>query len=229
MKLKEINPGMVIHCKTKEEMECLLEHLHADVTADDIWRKSDSFGRTDCIRVGSDGLLCRISSIGDYQGFGSEITEFSDLVLPQLSAEEVLDIIGDICSRYINGECQYNGEPCPLSGNSECMLNSLHNAGMSREVVTICEEWKAEKEKKEAKMEFEWVKVCKIFWIRDNNMQCVHMEDIIPPAEMPRINGQPLIFSDEIECQNILKKYIKAQNDGQRYIAVKERICRVKG
>ena len=49
MRLKEIKPGMVIHCKTKEEMEQLSKHIKIFNTVDNIWNYGNDGIRRDCI------------------------------------------------------------------------------------------------------------------------------------------------------------------------------------
>lgn len=72
------------------------------------------------------------------------VTEFSDLILPDLTAEEVLEICHEIC----RGRKSCN--ECLMIGN--CFAED--NPDFTK-VIEICKQWKSEHEKKEP--EIEWV------------------------------------------------------------------------
>ena len=144
MRLKEIKPGMVIHCNTKEEMEELSKHIKIFNTVDKILEYGNDGVRRDCIRI---------NDMGQYEGFctydyyakelGLKITEFSDLILPELTAEEVLNTCHKICEESFCNQC--------------LMMNDCFTCKYSdaRKIIEICEQWKSDHEKKEP--EIEWV------------------------------------------------------------------------
>ena len=86
MKLKEIKPGMVIHCETVEEMKEVLAHIGREKDTEELWGMKDSYGKVDCIRVlaGNYGF----GSIAFYKKHGYTCVEFSDLILPETMTEE---------------------------------------------------------------------------------------------------------------------------------------------
>lgn len=123
----------------------------------------------------------------------------------ELSAEEVLRVYKEICSGRDCGVC-------PLCEN--CFMNETMDY---KKVVAICEQWKADHEKKEP--ELEWVDICRIIEIQSNGFKkCVHEEDMIPDI------GSDYI--PEVRAERFLFDYISS-HDGN-YIAVVERVCRVK-
>ena len=88
IKLKEIKPGMVMHCETMEEMKELLVHIDSEKDAENLWKMADSYGKVDCVRMGAIYGDCACGSIGFYKNNGYEIIEFSDLILPETMTEE---------------------------------------------------------------------------------------------------------------------------------------------
>lgn len=149
MRLKEIKQGMVIHCKTKEEMEELSEELSKNiefmVDGDHIWNYGNDGLRRNCISLDNDGKYLSFDTYEYFVRQGMKITEFSDLILPELTAEEVLEICHKIC-----GEAKGHCASCRLK---KCCYRDK-NIDYS-ETLDILKQWKSEHEKKEP--EVEWV------------------------------------------------------------------------
>ena len=148
MRLKEIKPGMVIHCKTKEEMLELSKHIEFAVGVEHIWRYGNDAVRRDCISIND---MCQYDGFSTYDYFanetGCEITEFSDLILPELTAEETIKLHTEVCC----SSCK----ECPLynvDGYSDCEDLCINNP---EKAIEILAQWKSEHEKKEP--EIEWV------------------------------------------------------------------------
>ena len=206
MKLKEIKPGMVIHCKNDEEKRalyqelCRIGNIRTDLYEDSFPNfknnrfsylikdlKNQTWGIADCATV-----------------------EFSDLILPELSAGEAIKIFGEICK----GSCQ----ACPLYAVEpyEACENLCYEN--PEKIVEILAQWKANHEKKEP--EIETVDICRIIEIKpDGKKRCVHEEDIS--------DGELMYSGDAVEnCRYILKNYCM-EHDGE-FIAVHEVVSRVK-
>ena len=206
MKLKEIKPGMVIHCKNDEEKKalyqelCRIGNIRTDLYEDSFPNfknnrfsylikdlKNQTWGIADCATV-----------------------EFSDLILPELTAEEAIKIFGEICK----GSCQ----ACPLYAVEpyEACENLCYEN--PEKIVEILAQWKSEHEKKEP--EIETVDICRIIEIQpDGKKRCVHEEDIS--------DGELMYSGDAVEnCRYILKNYCK-EHDGE-FIAEHEVVRRVK-
>ena len=206
MKLKEIKPGMVIHCKNDEEKKalyqelCRIGNIRTDLYEDSFPNfknnrfsylikdlKNQTWGIADCATV-----------------------EFSDLILPELTAEEAIKIFGEICK----GSCQ----ACPLYAVEpyEACENLCYEN--PEKIVEILAQWKSDHEKKEP--EIETVDICRIIEIQpDGKKRCVHEEDIS--------DGELMYSGDAVEnCRYILKNYCK-EHDGE-FIAVHEVVSRVK-
>lgn len=87
IKLKEIKPGMVIHCKTEEEAELFYKWLKEKENITDIekieLRKGimNAFKNNYCLK--KEERLCRV-----VVNWGDEAVEFSDLILPETMTEE---------------------------------------------------------------------------------------------------------------------------------------------
>lgn len=214
MRLKEIKPGMVIHCKNDEEKKALLEeaerlgYLWANGT-----KPTKAFFPSNTLVFQVYDLKKYISWTGDSE----KNTEFSDLILTELTAEEVVPILTEICNRYNENE---DCEGCPLNGlerirnRNECPFTFKYY----KQVIEICEQWKAKHEKKEP--EIETVDICRIIEIQpDGRKRCVHEEDIS--------DGELMYSGDAVEkCRYILKNYCK-EHDGE-FIAVHEVVSRIK-
>ena len=149
MRLKEIKPGMVIHCKNDEEKKALLEEAER---LGYVWYKSkdrptdyiSSAGNTIYFYgAGTKPLSVDYKYITHSCNTNDVTTEFSDLILPELTAEEVLEICHKICRGKSCNECL-------MSGN--CFVG---NEPDFTKVIEICEQWKSDHEKKEP--EIEWV------------------------------------------------------------------------
>lgn len=206
MRLKEIKPGMVIHCKTEEEVILLCEWVKKrnglSITKDfesemlDAFRNDYYFGiRENCLEI--------------TVNWGGRAVEFSDLIIPELSAAEVPAILYEICKEYSKGGVNCNPD-CPFAFHG--MKCDQYKAENGQRVAEICEQWKANHKEKEP--EFEWVDVCRIIEVQGNGKKvCVHEEDLSDHWK-------------ELTVEVVLKNYI-ATHEGN-YIAVIEHVCRAK-
>lgn len=153
MRLKEIKPGMVIHCKNEEEKKALLEEAER---LGYVWygseqkptEKLSSTGNT--IHFYDASLLAEYKYITHSGQIGGDIIEFSDLIIPDMSAEEVLTIISEMCINKSCKEC-YLGGFCDRT-NSACSLTSIE----PNVIIDACLKWKSEHEKKEPEIEWFW-------------------------------------------------------------------------
>ena len=203
MRLKEIKPGMAIHCRNDEEKKALLEeaerlgYLWANGT-----KPTKAFFPSNTLVFQVNGLKKYISWTGDSE----KNTEFSDLILPELTAEEVLEICHKICEENSCNQCLMRND-CFTCKDSD-----------ARKIIEICAQWKSSHEKKEP--EIETVDICRIIEIKpDGRKRCVHEEDIS--------DGELMYSGDAVEkCRYILKNYCK-EHDGE-FIAVHEVVSRVK-
>ena len=205
MRLKEIKPGMVIHCKNDEEKKALLEEAER---LGYVWIVNGKNPTDETTISGSTIhiLLKHITWSDKTEG----AIEFSDLILPELTAEEAIKINTQLCS----GSCQ----ECPLyivEDYEDCDDLCLKNP---EKAVEILAKWKSDHEKKEP--EIETVDICRIIEIQqDGKKRCVHEEDIS--------DGELMYSGDAVEnCRYILKNYCK-EHDGE-FIAVHEVVSRVK-
>ena len=164
--------------------------------------------------VKSSGLTIHFHEKNEYYAFdhitwsnkASGVTEFTDLILHELTAEEVLQICAEICNE---SECLV----CPF-GEEHCFNDKdTDKSG----IVAICEKWKSDHEKKEP--EIETVDICRIIEIQPNGFKrCVHEEDI---------KSELTLGGDERQkVEEILKKYCM-EHEGE-FIAVHEVVSRVK-
>lgn len=214
VRLREIKPNEVIFCKTLEEMSALIDYFKIDMVAEEIWNYESSFeednNRRDCLSFDKYGKYNGFCDREYYEEIGRTITEFSDLIIPELSAEEVLRICNDICAGIGCGECIMRGN-CYSSGSADY-----------KKVIAICEQWKADHEKKDP--ELEWVDICRIIEIQSNGFKkCVYELDLaIEGTKEDKTLNDWLNRSAE----NELKRYISSHEGN--YIAVVERVCRVK-
>ena len=119
MKLKEIKPGMVIHCKNSEEKNLLLEEAErlgyvwygtkGKPTERSVYAIGDTIHFYD---AGTTAFSADYKHITHSSCIGDPAIEFSDLIIPEMSAEEVLQICSEICR---SGSCDI----CPM-GEEYC-------------------------------------------------------------------------------------------------------------
>ena len=210
MRLKEIKPGMSVHCKNDDEKKALLEEAERlGYVWFEIKRKP-----TEDVGALLDTIHFYAAGNGPFSAKYKHITqsgrtkgaiEFSDLIIPEMSAEEVLQICSEIC----------NGGPCNecIIGEENCFAEPYSD---KKKVIEICQKWKSDHEKKEP--EIETVDVCRIIKILPDRKMVVHEEDI--KSELP-FGGD-----ERQKVEEILKRYCM-EHDGE-YIAVHEVVSRVK-
>lgn len=205
MRLKEIKPGMVIHCKTEEEATSLKNELdklgYVWISGHDI-KDSTIWGRYKeiCLLINENKMVT-----WDYADDSIKaITEFSDLIIPELSAKEVLETMKEICKHH---DCQCHR--CSFRGNCDPTEYS------SDKIIDICTKWREEHPKEEKKeLETEWVYVVRIIKVENNGFKkCVYEEDF------PALIEKPVV-------EDVLKHYC-SEHDGNFFAAL-EHICRIK-
>ena len=211
MKLKEIKPGMVIHCKNDEEKKALLEEAER---LGYVWIVNGK-NPTDETTISGSTIHILLKHI-TWSDTTEGAIEFSDLILPEMTAEELLNILNEIIHCGVR-RC----DECPLAENGETLCTD-DKGGVKisnpDKLISICQQWKYEHEKKEP--EIETVDICRIIEIQpDGKKRCVHEEDIS--------DGELMYSGDAVEnCRYILKNYCK-EHDGE-FIAVHEVVSRVK-
>lgn len=208
MKLKEIKPGMVIHWKTGDEKVALLGELERlGYEWFGTHRKKATYECSNedlghVIHVYNDNGWKNITNSNRVDVV---IHEFSDLIIPEMSAEEVLQIANEICKH--TEHCA----DCPMRGN--CYKAYDSDKGKTVEVLS---KWKPDHEKKEP--EIETVYICRIIKILPDRKMVVHEEDI--KSELP-------FGGDERQIVEEILKHYCMEHDGE-YIAVHEVVSRVK-
>ena len=211
MKLKEIKPGMAIHCKNDEEKKALLEEAER---LGYVWIVNGK-NPTDETTISGSTIHILLKHI-TWSDTTEGAIEFSDLILPEMTADELLNILNEIIHCGVR-RC----DECPLAENGETLCtDDVGGVKISNpdKLISICQQWKANHEKKEP--EIETVDICRIIEIQpDGKKRCVHEEDIS--------DGELMYSGDAVEnCRYILKNYCK-ENDGE-FIAVHEVVSRVK-
>ena len=150
MRLKEIKPGMAIHCKNYEEKKALLEEAERLG-----YKWSNTCVPTDSRMVEIAEMTIHFYGKSEYANFKhitwsdktDGVTEFSDLILPDMTAEEAIKLFVELCI----GSCQ----GCPLhrvDDYENCFSFCFDNP---EKAVELLAQWKSDHEKKEP--EIEWV------------------------------------------------------------------------
>ena len=161
MKLKEIKPGMKIHCNSLEEYNLLEEEV-----------KRLGYGKLPIRGVALSGKIGEhvfpipedkeYEILWEYYHDDRSYTEFSDLIIPEMSAEEVLQIANEICKH--TEHCA----DCPMRGS--CYKAYDSDKGKTVEVLS---KWKSDHEKKEP--EIEWV--YRVFGAENNGEKFFQTEE----------------------------------------------------
>ena len=164
MRFKEIKPGMVISWKTEDEKAALLEELERLGYE---WYRTKRKPTEACdgkyvghaIYVYNDSGYKYITHSNKLE----KVThEFSDLIIPEMSAEEVLQICSEICR---SGSCDI----CPM-GEEYCFSETESD---KKKIIEICQQWKSDHEKKEP--EIEWV--YRVFGAENNGEKFFQTEE----------------------------------------------------
>lgn len=202
MRLKEIKPGMVIHCNDRNEIKAISDAGFVGISGGLI----TEYMTPECYVIIKKGYADWALDKNIALKYGN-IIDFSDLILPEITAEEAIKINTELCA----GTC----DECPLynvDGYSDCDDLCIKNP---EKAVELLAKWKSDHEKKEP--EIETVDICRIIEIQpDGRKRCVHEEEIKP--ELP--------FDTDKEVAEILKHYCM-EHDGE-FIAVHEVVSRVK-
>ena len=201
MKLKEIKPGMVIHCKNDEEKKALLEEAERlGYVWYDIKMKPTKIPTSNIYNTihfydanKQNEFTADYKHITQSEQTGEDVIEFSDLILPELTAEEVWNGLGDVEDDEIY---EYFQQSCLFATRDELILRADW-----KDLVAIVEKHIADRKKKEP--EIEWV--YRVFG-----------------AE----NFGEKFFNTEEEAIKRCEELVKSQKTKQyaRY----ERVCRVK-
>ena len=209
MKLKEIKPGMVIHCKNDEEKKALLEEAER---LGYVWIVNGK-NPTDETTISGSTIHILLKHI-TWSDTTEGAIEFSDLILPEMTAEELLNILNEIIHCGVR-RC----DECPLAENGETLCTKDVDAvkiSNPDKLISICQQWKSEHEKKEP--EIETVDICRIIEIQtDGRKRCVNEEDLASGSTDAEI---------KIMVEAELKRYCM-EHDGE-FIAVHEVVSRVK-
>lgn len=207
MRLKEIKPYMAIRCENAEQVYELNKQMKSDKCFED-FLSFPCYILTD--KNGFSGWLMACNkdfiSSENYNPV-PKIVEFSDLIIPEMSAEEVLQIVKKLEFEFVR---EYLGLPYGKS------LNGMLFDAEPRKIIDMCEQWKSDHEKKDP--EIETVDVCRIIEVlSDGRKRCVHEEDLASGSTDAEI---------KILVEAELKRYCM-EHDGE-YIAVHEVVSRVK-
>ena len=211
MRLKEIKPGMVIHCKNDEEKKAILEEAERLGYR---WFDGKKLPTDKTVDSGSTIHFYEKDEFTDFKHITCSdktkgVTEFSDLIMPELTAEEAIEWLAQhrLDDEYENAF----GFASPFDEilNAECT---------AEDIVKGIAKWKSNHEKKEP--EIETVDICRIIEIQpDGRKRCVHELDLITDPELP-------YGTEMITVNDILRKYCM-EHDGE-FIAVHEVVSRVK-
>ena len=155
MRLKEIKPGMVIHCKNDEEKKALLEEAErlGYVWYNNKQKPTEMPIVLICNTIHfydankQNGFTADYKHITHSVKIGDDAIEFSDLILPELTAEEVWNDLGDVEDDEIY---EYFQQPCLFATRDELILRADW-----KDLVSIVEKHIADHKKKEP--EVEWV------------------------------------------------------------------------
>lgn len=221
MELRGIEQGMVVHCQTEEEARALMEWAYKcgyewmdgkpkEYTAFDAFEKYTCYHFNEARKIS----YAEKAYFEKYRR--EEVIEYSDLVLPELTAAETLDAFKEICAGH---SCRNGG--CILYGVCPAHTQSWYNGYSASLVIAIIQRWIAARGKKESgkELQTETVNVCRIIEILpDGGRRCVHEAEI---------DQQTAFFGGErLAAEKILETY-RMCHEGE-FIAVHETVSRVK-
>lgn len=133
---------------------------------------------------------------------------FEGLVEDELTAEESIKILGEICCE---NKC-FNG--CPIGKARGKMSCHFFRRDKPKEVLEILKQRKKEREKKEVETEF--ASIVRVIEDLGDSKRCVYEEDLAG------VKGETF----RMAMERVLEEYCK-EHEG-KFFAVYEEICRVK-
>ena len=205
MRLKEIKPYMAIRCENAEQVYELNKQMKSDKCFEDFlsfpcYILTDKNGFSGWVTGRNKDFI----SSDNYDPV-PKIVEFSDLIIPDLTAAEAVQWI------VLHYEDGVYAEAFGVDYRIEFLLDDMS----AEEVVSKIAQWKSDHEKKEP--EIETADICRIIEIQPGGRKlCVHEEDIDLPFD----------GYERQKVEEILKRYCM-EHDGE-YIAVHEVVSRVK-
>ena len=101
MRLKEIKPGMAIHCKNDEEKKALLKEAErlGYLWSGDGSNPTKKVHRGNTIHFNTENVFANFKNI-TWSNKTDGVTEFSDIILPEMTAEEAFRICGELCKEH---------------------------------------------------------------------------------------------------------------------------------
>ena len=219
MRLKEIKPGMAVHCKSDDEKKALLEEAER---LGYVWystknkpteRSVSGIGNTIYFYdEGTSSFSADCKHITHSCQTGDSVIEFSDLVISEMTAEEVMEWFREY---YIDSPVieEVFGEDYSMS--------ELLETYTPKEICDHISDWKSDHEKKEPEIKTEWFWQGRIFKIEKDGGY----------YQIKDGNGfydTGCKYRDDAEeyMEDKLKEHCKT-NDGE-FIAVVEHVCRVR-
>ena len=219
MRLKEIKPGMAVHCKSDDEKKALLEEAER---LGYVWystknkpteRSVSGIGNTiHFYDAGTSSFSADYKHITHSCQTGDSVIEFSDLVISEMTAEEVMEWFREY---YIDSPVieEVFGEDYSMS--------ELLETYTPKEICDHISDWKSDHEKKEPEIKTEWFWQGRIFKIEKDGGY----------YQIKDGNGfydTGCKYRDDAEeyMEDKLKEHCKT-NDGE-FIAVVEHVCRVR-
>ena len=209
MRLKEIKSYMAIRCENIEQVYELNKQMKSDKCFED-FLSFPCYILTD--KNGYSGWLMACNkdfiSSENYNPV-PKIVEFSDLIIPEMTAEEVMEWFREY---YIDSPVieEVFGE--------DYSMRELLETYTPKEICDLISDWKSDHEKKEP--EIETVDICRIIEVLpEGHKRCANEVVMDIDHDLP--------FEDEnAEVRKHLKRYCM-EHDGE-YIAVHEVVSRVK-
>ena len=219
MRLKEIKPEMAVHCKSDDEKKALLEEAER---LGYVWystknkpteRSVSGIGNTiHFYDAGTSSFSADYKHITHSCQTGDSVIEFSDLVISEMTAEEVMEWFREY---YIDSPVieEVFGEDYSMS--------ELLETYTPKEICDHISDWKSDHEKKEPEIKTEWFWQGRIFKIEKDGGY----------YQIKDGNGfydTGCKYRDDAEeyMEDKLKEHCKT-NDGE-FIAVVEHVCRVR-
>lgn len=208
IKFKAIEPGMAIKCENTEEVKQLWMWFWENGYVNSEYTEDSMDNMLSCIdshfAIGEDG---RWATPTDNELGKMKCVKFSDLVEPDMSAEEVLSILGEIKRECIREYDDLKGcVPCPLNigntsaGRVSCKMEDF--IGNEQKIIEICQKWKADHEKKEPEVKWHYVATVSSA-VSTSTKNCETEEEAVAyiEEELKRLNNDSYCGKYERVCR----------------------------
>lgn len=228
MKFKKLKPDMYVHCSTKKEAKQFIKLAYEngfqwecddDDSDSNILTYWNTYGKDICYQLyttsnitGAKGIL--VSTTSFFENMNKAITEFADLIIPEPSAKDILTILHEMPTSYMNQYIKQNIHDAQLLENDLCRTD-IFELLTPEQTIAMCEQYTSDYPLKQPE-------ICD-----DNKILIINTDTNMTIAELPIPMNTSLTQTkiDDLLKETLTDYYSRHNGNYETRIA---RICRLK-